>query len=270
MRINKLKIVKNKLLPLALAGGITLSLSGCNGRVDMSSISFEDLLAIEEVSNVSLMDDAVDAGLFNFTDDKSYVEAADDLLRYLDIIDQLANIDFSEVKQLSKLDDDQYLETINYSLDDVKELKELLHSKDKSLVAQENKINAYKKLDFLNNYCKDFVHNNGKDISLSMMMKAVKTSIAAELGLSVNDISDVVIPPNESGVNDEPHYEIIVGDKEYTIKLSFNEMCNTIDYIYSVQRASLNDKTEYETYRKALNYAKTTIDRYIEKNIIKK
>ena len=286
MKIKGLNVIKSKFVPLALAGTMALSLTGCGGRVDMSSVSFEDLLAIEEVKDITLMDEMVEDGLFDYSEDKSYVEVADDTLRYLDIVEELKDIDFSEIPYLSKLSDEEYLSTLDFSLDEVKALEEQLSSKDKSYLGQENRLNAYKKLDYLNNYCNEFLHENGYKISLNMMMKAVKASIAAELGLKPEEVSNVIIPPNRLTVNDEPYFSVEVDDKNYTVKLSFDEMTNTISYIYALQDANLTEETEYETYRKALNFAKTTIaagsnlkndkfveqnsDSYIEKNIVKK
>ena len=36
-------------------------------------------------------------------------------------------------------------------------------------------------------------------------------------------------------------------------------MWNTIQYIYTLQSTEIDPKLEYETYRKALNYAKITL-----------
>ena len=55
-RINKLKATRT-LLALLTAGAIGLSISSCSGEANLKSISPSNLLEIEEVQDVTLMDE---------------------------------------------------------------------------------------------------------------------------------------------------------------------------------------------------------------------
>lgn len=260
MKVKNIKFVKSKLVPLLLAGSIGMSLVGCNGHVDMNSISFGDLLEISDVQDDTLVDELIKSGRLLFDEDISYIEAADMLERYMDISDKLKDIDFCEVDSLKRLSQEEYNSTLDYSLEDVNDLIEIIkNSKSKSLVDQENRLTAYKKLDFLNDYCDTFIHTYGEDISLSVMFASVKGSIADELDLAVDDYSSITIPKYHDAGDGSTSYCVEVGDKSYTVPVSNGEIWNTINYIYTLQRAKLTEETEKPTYRKAINYAKTTM-----------
>ena len=259
MKIKDLKFVKTKVLPLVLAGTISLSFTGCNGRVDMSDVTFGQLLEISDVKDNTLMDELIETGGCQFEEDMTYVEAADRLIKYMDITEKLSKINFDGVSELRKLTDEEYMETLNYSDEEIDLLIETINkAKMDDLVDEENKLIAYKKLDFLNNYCNEFVHKNGEKISEKVMLLAVKTSMADEFDIPVEDINSVTIPKNMGG-SEPDSYVIDVNGKRYIVPLNSEEMWNTINYIYQLQSASLTDKTEKETYRKAINFAKTTM-----------
>lgn len=260
MKIKNLKFVKAKVIPLLLAGTIsTVGLTGCNGTVNMSDITFGQLLEISDVKDNTLMDELLEQGGCQFEEDMTYLEAADLLIRYMDIVEKLDKINFDGVSELRKLTDAEYIETLDYTDEDIDLLIETIKkAKMDDLVDEENKLTAYKKLNFLNDYCNEFIHENGERISERVMLLSVKTAVADELDLPVDEIGSITIP--KSNGNSEPEsYAIDVNDKRYYVPLNSEEMWNTINYIYQLQSANLTDKTEKETYRKAINYAKTTM-----------
>ena len=92
------------------------------------------------------------------------------------------------------------------------------------------------------------------------MLAAVKCNIADELDIPVGKYSEIVIPPaHRSNSTGPEQYSIKVGDQVYTVPVSSDEIWNTINYIYEIQGAKLDGKKEMQTYRKALNFGKTTI-----------
>lgn len=176
MKIKNLKFVKAKVIPLLLAGAISsVGLTSCNGTVNMGDVTFEQLLEISDVKDNTLMDELVEQGGCQFTEDMTYLEAADRLLKYMDITEKLSSISFDGVSELRKLSDEEYLETLDYTDEDIDLLIETIKdNKNKELIDEENKLIAYKKLNFLNDYCNNFIHENGERISERVMLLSVK------------------------------------------------------------------------------------------------
>lgn len=256
MKIKNVKFVKTKLLPLLLAGTIALPLASCNGNVDMKSVTFGDLMAISDVKDDTLLDEMIDNGKFMYDDEMSYLEAADKLLESIDISERLEKFDFSEISELKPLSEE---ELANLDNEDVDQLIENLSDKSDSYVDLEKKLDSYKKLYAIKNKADNFIMNDGEDISLRVMFGTVKAAVADDLGLSYEDISSITIPEYYYSGDGPEDYSIKVNDKAYRIPLSSEEIWNTVNYIYEVQHASLTDETRNETYRKAINYAKTTL-----------
>ena len=257
--INKLQ-VSRKLATILLAGTMAFSLTACGGHVDMKMLTPSEVLEIQDVKDVTLIDELIAAGMLNYSGELDIIEAADQLERYLDIIDVLKDMDFKQVSDLDKLSDEEYQEVFSLPIEEIEKLKEEANYKGKDLVLTERKLKALKQLNYLYNYCTIWAHENGQDISFEFMMAAVKGSVADELELGVEDYKTIKLPPAARSASSEPDYFIVcVGDKNYKVPVGAGELWNTINYIYEVQTAKLTEETEYPTYRKALNYAKTTM-----------
>lgn len=257
--MKNVKIVKDKLLPILLAGGISLSLSGCGGNVDMSSKSFHGLLEMDEVRNTTQIDEQTLYGNLS-DDDLTSINMADTLERYIYYLEQTKDIDFTGVEQLRLLDEDEYIETKTISDDDLKILIGYAKNEGETLVDQENHLIALKKLKYLHDYCDNWVRLNGKRVSVNMMINSVKAAVADELDLSIDDYANMIIPANYNQDHEfNNKYYIKVGTDVYYISSDAREICNTIDYIYEMQTADISPENELNSYKKALNYAKTTI-----------
>ncbi len=261
MNVKNLRVFKEKIVPLALAGTLALSLAGCGGKVEMSSVDFNNLMAIEEVQNVTMIDELVAAGYLQY-DDMTILEAADQLERFMAIEEKIGGYDYTGVESLDPLSDEEYAATLNLSEEDIDSLIEQASYKGDDVVALENKLTALKRLDYLNRYCSEWIDNNGMRISEEIMFAAVKCSVAEELNLDVDEVNTVRINPRGTFSGEPDDYSLKVGDDFYRIPTREGEIWNTVNYIYEVQDADkslMNTKEEYETYRKAINYAKTTI-----------
>lgn len=250
--------VKSTIIPVLLAGAV--SLTGCNGKVDMKSFTFDELLSYENVKDVTLLDELADDGKIRFNNKLNVLEAADMLEKYINIVKMTDSIDFSEVDDLRKLSNREYYDTLNLSEKQVKELVEQGSRKSKTLKDTEEKLDTIKKLDFLNSYCKKWINDNGKIISLSIMENAVRASVADEFDVTVDDYYLVSIPGEQSSLAEEAiPYSVIVGDNNYSLDVNYNEMWNTINYIFDIKNTDIEDQSKYDTYLKAINFAKTTI-----------
>ncbi len=259
--IKKLNVaVKRKVLPLLLAGTV-LTLTGCNGKVDMKDHTVAQLMEIDDIKDKTLLDELMEAGYTYFDDEITCVDAADLLKTRMDIVELLSDMDFSEVKNLRPLSSVEYEETEELSLDEVKLLKQMATTKKTDLVSMENKLFAMKNLAYLYDYCNEWIEEKGATIATSFMLHTVKAALADELNLSVEDYKKISLPPvKQQGGTD---YIIYAASEEYTVPQGVKEIWNTIDYIYQVQHADskkgLTDKTRFATFRKAINYGKTTL-----------
>ena len=255
--IRNLKLTKAA-ATLLLAGGLSLSLSSCVGYVDMDSVTVSALLSNPEVANVTMMDEMIEDGKLVYTDDLNIVEAADKLENCMDIVKALEKEDFTGADELQPLSDEQYRAARDLSLEDIEALRVESRYNGKDLVSLEKKLNAIKTLNYLYKYCNDWIHENGQDISIKYMMASVKCAVGSELNVSTDDYSSIVIPRRLSSSEPESNF-IEVGNDRYEIRLGSEEIWNTVNYIYTVQDYDPENGNEIETYRKAINYGKTTI-----------
>ena len=243
---------------LLLAGSMSLSLSSCVGSVDLDSVTADALLSNPEVANVTMMDEMIDNGGLLYSEDLNIVEAADKLERCMDVVELLKNEDFSGADQLQPLTDEQYRAVEDYSLEDIETLRIDARYKGNDLASLERKLNAIKKLNYLYSYCNNWIHENGQDVSIEFMMASVKSAVGSELNVDPEDYSSIVIPKLTSYSMPESNF-IEVGNDRYEIKTSSEEIWNTVSYIYALQDYDPENGNEIETYRKAINYAKTTL-----------
>ena len=244
-----IKINNKKLLSLLLAGTITLS--GCASKTDMNTVSFQELLSIQDVRDNTLMDELMRNHYLIFQDDISYITAADKLIDYMNIVEKLDKVDFEKVVP--------YDTAFELSPSEVDYLLNVLKEKDKSELGFERKLTAKKELFTYYEYCKNFIHQYGKEISEQIMLISVKANIADCLNIPVDRYSRIVIPAYKNKTNEPKEFMITVGSTNYIVPVSSHEIWNTIQYLYTVQNSSLTEKTEYDTYKKAINLAKITM-----------
>ena len=261
MNVKNLRVFKEKIVPLAVAGTLALSLVGCGGNVQMKEVDFDSLMTISEVQNATMIDELIANGALMYDDNLNLLQASDQLIRYLDIVAQIGGYDFTGVDSLEPLDQEVLNATLNMTPEEVEGLIEVASYKGDDVVALEAKLNALKKLNFLHNYCQSWVDENGPIISERIMLISVKASVADELELGVDEVSYVHIPERHFAGEPDDYY-VNVGKESYRVPMREGEIWNTINYIYEVQGsdfATMDAQQRADTYRKAINYAKTTI-----------
>lgn len=266
MGINKLK-VKKTATALLLAGCL-FNLTGCYGNVDMDTVTLESLMEDDDIKDSTLIDELIAAGELDFEpyDEKhdfheNLIEASDRLERYMDIVDVTSYLDYKDVDKLDPLLEKDLEGLKDISLEEVNNLVEIATSDKKDLVSMENKLKAIKKLNYINTFCNEWIIANGKRISEKMMKVSVKASIANELDYTTDDYKYIGIRPR---IEKEPGDYIIdiKDDKALKVPQSSEEIWNTINYVYAVENADFDDslrERERATYRKSLNFAKTTL-----------
>lgn len=262
--INKLK-VKKTATALLLAGCL-FNVTGCNGKVDMDTVSFESLMSDDDIKDSTLIDELIAAGELpaGYDTEENVIAAADKLERYLDIVETTSSLDYKDVDKLEELPAEKLEGLEDISLEDVQTLVEEYKTNKTDLVSIEKKLIAIKKLNYINNYCTQWIVDNGRSVSQRIMKASVKASVADDLEYSIDDYKYISIRERIRSANDEPGDYIIdiKDDKTLKVSPSSNEIWNTIDYIYAVENAKFDEglqEREIATYRKALNYAKTTL-----------
>lgn len=260
INIRNLKIVKEKLVPLALAGTLALSLTGCTGEIDLSNVSITDIMSNQSIKDVTLIDELIENNMLQSVDDQSIVDAANQLEKYINVCEELERAQLENVDNLRPLSEQDKEVAARLSEDAIRKLIEIAKKKPTTLKEMEDKVIAQKELNYIYNLYKDWINKNGKTISIDIMIAAVKASIADELEISPDDYYKIIIPPSRGSTEDGPGDRYIqVDEKYYRIPRSSSEIISTIDYIYAVQIYNPDDATRYATYKKAINYAKTTI-----------
>ena len=259
MKINNLKINKQKALPLFFAGVISLSLSGCGNNIVMGDTSLDELSNIEEVKELTLLDELeeTDKGL----------SRGKQLENYLYLLDELKSYDFTGIDELRPLPEEEYKQLDNMTLEEYGEILNEANVIDVDLVTMEKRLDAIKKLYYLNNYCKQWVENNGVEVVLELMKNSVKANAAVELNIPVEEFDSILIKERPSVNEINPKYIIIANDKEYAINPDDHAIWDTIDYIYKIQNPNLmsdEERKKYkedptDAYKKAIDLSKITI-----------
>ena len=232
----------------------------------MDTVSFESLMSDDDIKDSTLIDELIAAGELpaGYDTEENVIAAADKLERYLDIVETTSSLDYKDVDKLEELPAEKLEGLEDISLEDVQTLVEEYKTNKTDLVSLEKKLIAIKKLNYINNYCTQWIVDNGRSVSQRIMKASVKASVADDLEYSIDDYKYISIRERIRSANDEPgDYVIdIKDDKSLKVPISSDEIWNTIDYIYAVENAKFDEglqEREIATYRKALNYAKTTL-----------
>lgn len=262
--IKNLKIRKTALITLIAS---SLAITGCSksrltGTANLSSVSFQELMANDDIKCITIADELIEENKLLYNDDDTIFDAADKLEKYLNIIDKINGFNFVGAESLESLDEQTKEEAKNYSLEEINNLIAFAKTKDNDLVSLEKKIDATKKLFYLQNYCKEWIMDNGQRISEQLLKTTVKCSVGAELNYSCNDYNCIFIPPRNEIPSDGGFYCIDTNNGRYRVKSNAKEIYNSIGYIYDIQMSSFSEKSKnnlYDTCRKALQYSKTTM-----------
>lgn len=249
-----IKIKTVALLTTLASMGSTILLSGCGEAKDLSNITYNELLEDNDVKDNTLLDEKKNNNYFTI-DGINYIEAADQLVRNINIAKELDKVDFKDTKELNnKLTDVEKEEALNYSLVQITGMIGVLNEKADSLKDLEHQLKLYQKLDYLKDYCKEYIEKHGRNITLKVMKESVKASIADDLGDSLELIDNIKIP-EKSKIDNLDIRVLINGDRYNVEKNSITS--KTIDYIYAIQRAeNISGEQEYNTYLKGIDLAK--------------
>ena len=236
----------------ALALTLALMLSNCSMKKPTKEISFEDLLLISEIANITVLDEELDSDEIRFDLDMNILEAADLLKKALDIIEKTK--DYKD--DGSRKYNDQ-LEWNVINLVSVDEVQMLIEDAQTLPINKQKRINkelAENQLKIINYVYTEWVKKYGLIISVDIMKAAVKGSIAQEAGVSIDDVK---LPEKLSSSN---NYYVTVKGTNYQF-LGDLGLHDVVSYIYKIQASSIKEMdTIIKTCYKALGYAKGAIE----------
>ena len=198
------------------------------------------------------LDEAIEENMATYND-KSIIEEADYLEESIDIVEMLNYCDFSEVKDLEKLSDEEYAFAATLTKEDVIILLQVVQADKDSLEFQESKLKTIKMLDYVKTEREKYISKHGKKVVLKLLSWTIKGSMAEELDLETDEINNIEIPSLKK-VRDLDFYVIYDGQKYYPAKTS-----NTFDplyYYYQIDSTNNFNEQEYEIYKEALSSGK--------------
>lgn len=225
--------------------GIVFALSNVGNIVACSkanSASIETLLSNEEVQSQTLMDE------LDSTDNNQVIEDAEQLEHYIEIYELLEDKDYS--KENIELDEAQKAELLNLSVEEVKEYIKMADDENFER-PQDIKDNKTLKatLAVLRDTTKQWIDENGYDVSFKLLMATAKCSIANEFNVPVEDYNSIKILP-------EGTYDGLISIEGVQFHVSNDSpLYETIKRIYEVQGYEAYYKT-IDSYKENIHQAK--------------
>ena len=264
MTIKNLHLLGRQLTSLLLVGGISISTSACgNKKVELEPLHI--LMQQEEVLDRTILDELTNNGYLHFGSEQTILEEAILLERMLEIKDNLSKMDFRELRNVGfKYDEEVPFQTITD--DEIEKLKATAKMFAHNSKELEQRTNALKKLYAVDELTKEWIAEHGKDIVILFMITSVRTSVANNLDIPLDEFSRINILDQKPSENKESYY-VIIDNEKYEIKKSKEELWDTIHYMFQLKAREKPIGKEYDIYKKGLELAKTTI---VSGSIIKK
>ncbi len=253
-----LKSIGCGILACTIAGGITITTNRRLRDVNLEDISIDSLLGIEEIQNITLLDELQREDYLQQRED-SLLKRVNQLEEYLKILQEVKFLDKKDYTELRPLSDDEY-QTLNNSLFEVLRLKEEATFRGRNLKDQEKSLIAIKKLAYIKEQCENWVHQNGKEICMEFMLQTIKANVADDLDIPLNQFHTITIPVLSQPVfKRNMIYYIDVGNTSYPVTYGSMELWRTIDHLYQLNQSDVQGAEEIVALRTCLNDAKITL-----------
>ena len=242
--MKSIKNLKTKGLVYLLVGGISLgTLTGCQKEeLKTDEFTVSELLDNKKIASDTQMDELINSGKLMYNDELNYVQAAEKLEEYMFLYQQLSDKEKELALALPK--------------EDVIYIKEALMDPE-NVYNEAEETNFVRFLLYLRSYYYNWIHENGKDISVGIMKAAVKSGLANSLK---EDYSSISLSQRRSN-NAEPDYgRIKTKSATYDLLDADRDISKVTNYIYDLQMIDKIDSSkEFETYSKSIKYAKEII-----------
>lgn len=217
--------------------------------------------SLKEVTSVfesdTKLDEAVEENIAAYKK-MPITEAADYLDESIDIVKMLNTYDFSEVNNLDKLTDEEYLLAKNLTKEDIVLITSVLEAKEDSdsLEYEEARIKSIKMLAHAKETRKNWIKKHGKKAVIDTIDWVVKSSIAEDLNIPVEKINQIKMPSVKK-VTDMKFY-VTYDDNKYYVGNS-SDIFSALYYRYQIESTSDFGEQEYDVYKEGINSAKIVI-----------
>lgn len=241
------KIVARLLLVSLLTGGVVFE-ENYNKKNTKINESFTEV--VDTFNTDTKLDEAVDKNLASYKD-MTVIESLDTLEEDIEIVNLLDRVNLNN-KQNIDLSEEDYAFGDSLTKEDVIILLQVIESeKEKNI---NKKAKAKEILNYAKNKREEWIEKNGRKVVLKSLSWTVKSSMAEELGLPVEEIKDIEIPTLKK-VKDLDFY-LIYGDDKYFVQSQSDSIFNALYYYYQIDSSSDLQGEEYRVYSDAINAAK--------------
>ena len=241
------KIVARLLLVSLLTGGVVFE-ENYNKKNTKINESFTEV--VDTFNTDTKLDEAVDKNLASYKD-MTVIESLDTLEEDIEIVNLLDRVNLNN-KQNIDLSEEDYAFGDSLTKEDVIILLQVIESeKEKNI---NKKAKAKEILNYAKNKREEWIEKNGRKVVLKSLSWTVKSSMAEELGLPVEEIKDIEIPTLKK-VKDLDFY-LIYGDDKYFVQSQSDSIFNSLYYYYQIDSSSDLQGEEYRVYSDAINAAK--------------
>lgn len=252
--------VRGKLLLLLTTGVLSYTLVSCisSNKVPEIDASLEDTL--EDTKDDSLLDDVMDIDKNNNINYKDFLELEEQVNKYNLVKDVKLEESYKDLPAAAKEQiDDMSLEEIQVLINNT---KGNLSSVETARIEQ--------KIYYIKTNAEQFITENGKDITIEMLKRAVKAGICDAVGLEPTSYDSVKINP--ASVSDPFDITTVVKDsisgttmyKHIDSDSIYGEMTNYIYYLQGEDEISLKDLVE--AAEDTMNYIKVSAYSGAEEN----
>lgn len=241
------KIVARLLLVSLLTGGVVFE-ENYNKKNTKINESFTEV--VDTFNTDTKLDEAVDNNLA-FYKDMTVIESLDTLEEDIEIVNLLDRVNLNN-KQNIDLSEEDYAFGDSLTKEDVIILLQVIESEKEKNVNKKAK--AKEILNYAKNKREEWIEKNGRKVVLKSLSWTVKSSMAEELGLPVEEIKDIEIPTLKK-VKDLDFY-LIYGDDKYFVQSQSDSIFNALYYYYQIDSSSDLQGEEYRVYSDAINAAK--------------
>ena len=263
--------IRTKLVSLILAGTLTLSATSCGKKEENELMPMKDLLQIEEVQDLTLLDELIEKGYLYYGLSSNIIDQASNLEKLIKMVELTSEMNYQEV--YANIDDYKEKEkTFNTNINlwqlTIEEV-ETLREKAKMTVSSYNDIDTRQKalqmLYYINQSAREMIKNNARNTLILLLLTVIRASTAEGLSLDIEEFKEVNILDSEPSKTKEDPYYIIVKDEPYEVTPSKKELWEAMDYVFQLRKEEKETEGkepkyhDIDFYKKGLTLAKMVI-----------
>lgn len=246
--LNKNQIAKI-LIGAILTGATAHELIDANQN-KMTKDSFSKI--IEEFQDDTLLDEAEEENIAMY-EDKKITEVADELIQKIEIINEL-KVDKIDITN-KKLTQEEIELANSLTIEDLKEIDEKI--KNNSNLTKEIKEEHQKILSYGIENNEKWLLKNAKEITKNVLLWTIKSTIANELNLPVEEIDNIKLKYTNKYKDLKAH--ITYDNEEYKVSKDNEYLLNSLWLYYQIKTNDIEKDEKYNTCKTALTNAKLLI-----------